>query len=360
MIALRHHEFHDGLGARFGELNGSEIVTDYGEPGAECRFLTESVGVIDLSFRGRICVLGQDRSKFLHGQLTNEIKRLQSGQGCYSALVTNKGKIQSDLNVHCLENEILLDFEPGLTDLVKERIERFVVADDVELCDVSEAFGVVSVQGPKAAEAISKLELPMAMPDGSHAVTWTEDETLGPIYLVCHPRLGGTGFDVYAADESVPAIADKLIAAARELDGGSVGWGAFEQVRIVTGIPRFGQDMTEDNLAPEAGIEDRAIAYDKGCYIGQEVLNRLHNFAEVSRSLRVLSLPKNAKPSKGDAIFADDKQVGEVTSAAALPGASTPTCIGFVRKGHKEIGAKLRIGDDPAEIVGLPFGAQAE
>lgn len=359
MTALRHHEFQDGLGARFGDLNGCEIVLDYGEAETEFRYLTQSAGVLDLGFRGRICVLGEDRSKFLHGQLTADIKRLQSGQGCYSALVTNKGKIQSDLNVHCLENEILLDFEPGLTELVKERIERFVVADDVELCDVSEAFGLVSVQGPKSAEVILKLGLPLELPTESHAVVWMEDATLGAIYLVCHPRLGTVGFDVYAADEAVPAIADKLIAAARESDGGAAGWTAFEQARIVGGIPRFGQDMTDANLAPEAGIEDRAIAYDKGCYIGQEVLNRLHNFAEVSRAMRVLNVPVEAKPTRGDALMADGKQVGELTSVAAVSGVANANCLGYVRKGSNAIGSKLSVNDGVAEIVGLPFGAKA-
>ena len=358
MNPLRHREFHEGLGAQFGELASCEIVTDYGDLTSELGFVSGSAGVLDFSFRGRICALGNDRAKFLHGQLTNDINRLQPGQGCYSALVTNKGKLESDLNVHCLENEILLDFEPGLTERVKERIERFIVADDVELCDVSDAFGLLSVQGPNAAEVVTRLKLSLELPKDSHGVAWLEDETLGALYVVCNPRLESVGFDIYAPEESIPAIADKLMAAAGELGGGAAGWSAFETARVLAGVPRFGCDMTESNLAPEAGIAERAISYNKGCYIGQEVLNRLHNFAEVNKSLRVLRIDVAEIPNDGDPVFDGEKQVGEITSAVREVGGDAAIALGYVRKGHNELGTKLRVGEAGAEVVGLPLGKQ--
>src|SRR5688500_13459661 len=110
MQPLVLHEFHQRLSARFASLNGTEIVAGYGEVLAEYRALRHSVGVFELSCRGRICLTGADRVRFLHGQVTNDIKRLRPGEGCYAVLVTAKGKMQSDLNIHCLENELLLDF----------------------------------------------------------------------------------------------------------------------------------------------------------------------------------------------------------------------------------------------------------
>src|SRR5438045_3609418 len=106
-------QFHEQLGARFGTLNGCEVVLDYGDSSSEYEALQSTAGVIDLSFRGRICLAGADRSRFLHGQVTNDVNKLKIGQGCYAALVSAKGKIESDLNIYCLENELLLDFEPG-------------------------------------------------------------------------------------------------------------------------------------------------------------------------------------------------------------------------------------------------------
>src|SRR5262245_40025943 len=127
MDALALHEFHHGLNASFGELNGAETVSNYGDVLAEYAALRESAGVLDLSFRSRIWLTGADRVRFLHGQVTNDVKRLQVGQGCYAALVTAKGKMESDLNIYALQDEVLLDFEPGLTEKISQRLEKYIV-----------------------------------------------------------------------------------------------------------------------------------------------------------------------------------------------------------------------------------------
>src|SRR5271170_2722066 len=113
MTALALHELHHGLGARFAEVNGCEAVDDYGDTMAEYTALRQTAGAFDLSFRGRICLTGADRVRFLNGQVTNNVKDLRAGEGCYAALVTAKGKMQSDLNIWRLTDELLLDFEPG-------------------------------------------------------------------------------------------------------------------------------------------------------------------------------------------------------------------------------------------------------
>src|SRR5271156_2647564 len=129
------HEFHHELNAHFGELNGAEMVAHYGDTLAEYAALRENAGVLDLSFRSRICLTGADRVRFLHGQVTNDIKRLHVGEGCYSAITTAKGKMESDLNIYALADELLLDFEPGLTKKISARLEKFIVADDVQILD---------------------------------------------------------------------------------------------------------------------------------------------------------------------------------------------------------------------------------
>src|SRR5580700_11066112 len=116
MNPLSPHEFHHSLGAHFSDLNEREIVAHYGDGRAEYQALRESAGVLDLSFRGRICLMGSDRARFLHGQITNDVKKLSTGEGGYAAVTTAKGKMESDLNVFSLPDELLLDFEPGLTE----------------------------------------------------------------------------------------------------------------------------------------------------------------------------------------------------------------------------------------------------
>jgi folate-binding protein YgfZ len=394
MQPLALHEFHFSLGARFTELNGTELVNDYGDWPAEHIALHQSAGVLDLSFRSRICLTGADRVRFLHGQVTNDVKRLRVGEGCYAAITTNKGKMESDLHIFCLADEFLLDFEPGLTGKISQRREKFIVADDVELVDVATDYGLLSVQGPKAAEVVSligligKDALPHVQADQQvgPAILKISHATLGEIYLMNHARLAGSagilpansgdqtvagrrqdaggpgpaGFDLFVPNSSLGAVADKLIAAARQIGGRACGWRAYETARIGAGIPRFGADMDENNLPLECGIENSAISYKKGCYIGQEVINRIHSFGHVTKELRGLRLTDDLKslPQRGDKLFHADKEVGYVTSAVKSP-AFGNIALGYVRREVNQIGTelilKMATGVSAAKIVSLPF-----
>src|SRR5271163_4311684 len=140
--------------SRFIDVNGRGAIAHFGGAPAAHAALDESAGISDLSFRGRLCVLGTDRVKFLNGQVTNNVKDLRTGEGCYAALVSAKGKIQSDLHIYILENEILLDFEPGLAGAVQQRLEKYIIAEDAQVADVSAQYGLWTVQGPKAATVI--------------------------------------------------------------------------------------------------------------------------------------------------------------------------------------------------------------
>jgi len=361
MSALPLHEFHHGLDARFAELNGAEVVGDYGDETAEHAALRGSAGVLDLSFRGRLCLTGADRLRFLHGQVTNDVKGLRPGQGCYAALVTAKGKMESDLNLFCLADELLLDFEPGLTAAVTQRLEKFLVADDVQIVDASPHYGLLSVQGPKSAVTVGGLGIFPELPSKPFASLKLTDATLGEIYLVNQPRLGSAGFDLFVPTDSLGAVADKLIAAAKAVGGRACGWAAFETARVEAGIPRFGADMDETNLPLECGIESRAVSYTKGCYIGQEVLNRVHSFGHVNRELRGLRLADDlpALPAKGDKLFHAGKEVGHITSAMKSPALRPNIALGLVRREANAIGTILTVksgaGEFAAEVVSLPF-----
>ena len=363
MNQLGLHEFHHSLGAHFGEETGEEVVLDYGDAMAEHTALREKAGVLDLSFRGRLCVVGADRARFLHGQVTNNIKDLKPGQGGYAAITTNKGKLQSDLNVHCLADELLLDFEPGLTAKLIERLEKFVVADDAQVMDVASHYGLLSVQGPQAAAVVTALGLFGAFPEKSFQSIKASDPTLGELYLANQPRTGATGFDVFVPVAAMGAVADKLIAAAKQLGGRACGWTALELARVEAGIPRFGADMDETNLPQEAGIETRAVSFNKGCYIGQEVINRVRTMGQVSRRLRGLRLPDAlpALPKRGDKLFHAGKEVGHITSAVASPSLRANFALGYVRKECNAVGTELTVrnafGEWPVQVVSLPFTA---
>jgi folate-binding protein YgfZ len=399
MSPLILHEFHHSLGAQFMELNGAEVVNGYGDWLAEHAALRESTGVIDLSFRSRICLAGEDRVRFLHGQVTNDVKKLRTGEGCYAAITTAKGKMESDLNIFCLADELLLDFEPGLTEKISARLEKFIVADDVQIVDAAPHYGLLSVQGPKAESTIHSLGLFSKIPAKPFDSVKISDATLGEIYLANNPRLfssplpaqrgeghsinqtssprpsppfmGGegevasVGFDLFVPNNSLGAVADKLIAAAKQIGGQAIGWQAFETARIEAAIPRNGTDMDETNIPLECGIESRAIVYNKGCYIGQEVINRIHSIGHVNRELRGLRLASDLKtlPQKHDKLFHAGKEVGYVTSAV-----KSRTCgniaLGYVRREANQIGNELMLrmaaSESVVKIVELPFCNSSE
>ena len=343
MNSLLLHEFHHTLGATFCEQYGEELVADYGDWLAEHAALRETVGVMDLSFRSRLCLLGADRARFLHGQVTNDVKKLRAGHGCYAAITTAKGKMESDVNIFCLTDELLLDFEPNLATKISARFEKFIVADDVQIVDAAPHYGLLSVQGAEAEKVVRALGLFDEISVTPLASVKISEAMLGDIYLVNHARLSTIGFDLFVPNSALAAVADKLIAAAKNVSGRAVGWTAWETTRIENGIPRFGADMDETNLPLECGIEARAIVYNKGCYLGQEIINRVHSFGHVTKELCRLRLTDDLSelPARGEKIFCAGKEVGYLTSVTKSPLFSGAIALGYVRREAKLAGNQL-------------------
>ncbi len=353
MIPLLLHDFHAHFGARFEDRNGSEIVANYGDTEAEYQATRDSAGIFDLSFRSRICLLGTDRQKFLHGQVTNNVRDLKPGEGCYAALITAKGKMQSDLRVFCLEEEILLDFEPGLTQTVIERLEKYLIADDVQLVDVAPHFGLLSVQGPQAAALVDGLNLGVSVPGTPFGHVKITHPALGDLYVANDARLGTAGIDFYVPVASLETALELLMQPAPGMDARLCGSAAFEMARIEQGIPRYGADMDETNLPPEAGLDRTGISYTKGCYIGQEVIARIRTYGQVARKLCRLEINDASQvPAKGTKLFSNGKDAGYITSAVHLPLAGMRG-LGYVRREANAPGTELLLGnlDQPAGKV---------
>jgi aminomethyltransferase len=312
----------------------------------EYRALTEAAGWLDLSDRSRLCLLGADREKFLHGQVTNDVLRLRTGQGAYAALVNAKGRLESDLFVYKLADELLLDLPPGLGAKVTARLEKHIIAEDVQIVDVSAAYALLSVHGPRAPEILAAAGLESAPADLlSFAIV---KMPAGDLCLARSDRFGALGYDLFVPQEHREEMAGRLDAAGAR----RVSWEVTEVLRIENAIPRFGADMDESNLAPETGIQSRAISYAKGCYIGQEVIARIRTYGQVAKALRLLKLDSAAPPAPGTKLLHGGKEVGWVTSCAFSPKHGAAVALGYVRKEVNAPGSKLGLaGGEPAEIV---------
>jgi folate-binding protein YgfZ len=269
--------------------------------------------------------------------------------------------MQSDLNVFCLQDELLLDFEPGLTSMVAERLEKYVIADDAQIVSVAPHYGLLTIQGPRAAELLARRDIALTPPAKPFASVKFDHKEFGELYLINHARLGTAGFDLFIPAAAMTAAVEKLAGAAVANNVALCGWQAFETARIEAGIPRFGVDMDETNIPLEAGLENGAISFNKGCYIGQEVISRIKTYSEVAKALRGLRLDpqSNSLPKKGDKLFREGKEVGYVTSSAFSLSLQACIALGYVRKDAFEIGTELRLytaeGERGARIVDLPF-----
>ena len=346
---------------QYTEVNGVSIRADYGNVLAEHAALRGAAAVLDLSARSRLCLGGTDAIRFLNGQVTNNVNDVIVGKGVYATLVNAKGKLQSDLNIYRLDAEVLLDFEPGLSERVQRRLEQFVVADDVQVVDVSSAYALFSVQGPRAAEVLQTFKWMPGLPVDSMDLIDLKDSPWGEVYVANLSRVGAGGFDCFIPTASVAAAREELTLGAEVVGGRVCGWEALEMARIEAGIPRFGADMDETNLAPEAGLESRAISYTKGCYIGQEVIARLRSVGHVNKRLCGLDLgpAHEGIPKRGDPLMSDQGAVGTLTSVTWSPTRGRVIALGYVRRDWARSGQLLSVQSvgmtTRAEVVDLPF-----
>jgi folate-binding protein YgfZ len=286
--------------------------------------------------------------------------------------VTAKGRLESDLNIHALENELLMDFEPGLTERIVARLDHYIVADDVQIVDVAPHYGLLSVQGPKASDALTQLGVFTKMPGQPFAVVSVSDPTIGDLYVVDRSRTGWPkapatvpGYDVYVPTEALGMVFDKLVGASKSLGGRAAGWTALEQRRVESGVPRFGADLDETNLAPEGGdaFVSHAISYSKGCYIGQEVIARIRTYGQVTRALRGLKFRDGDREvvPRGTKLQKDGKDVGVLTTGFWSPSHAAVIALGLVRKECNALGTELQVAVGASgrtvQVVELPFAA---
>ena len=359
-------ELQESLGARFKALNGVDLVASYGDLSGEWRALVETAGVVELSSRGRLCVVGADRRRFLHGQVTNEVSKLGLGDGCFAGLVSAKGKLEMDLHIFSLEEELLVDFEPGYHETIRGRLEAYVIGDDVQIVDAAPYYGLVSVQGPVSKKVLERLELLRDPPSADHGIVTVHDDALGLVYVANNPRVGSVGFDLFVPQAGLVPLFERMVHAARDLGGRACGFEAWEQARVEAGIPRYGVDMDATNLAPETGLERCGISYSKGCYIGQEIIARIRTYGQVTKALRVLGFEGStgALPARGDKLWTlAGKEAGYVTSAVRSVATGHVSGLGYVRKEVNEIGQELvwksSDGSFSVKIQGLPFSKSA-
>jgi folate-binding protein YgfZ len=304
---------------------------------AQYRALREEAGLLRGVERAWIRVSGAEGADFLQGQLTNDVEALEPGQGCYAALLDRKGHIQADMRVLRLApDEILIDAEPEAGPGVLRHLSMYKIGRDAEVEAADDGVALLALLGPRSAEIVGA---PLG-PENSHGEVRIDG-------IEC--RAVAT---VHGADLLVdPARADELEAALLAAGAEPIGPEAAEIARVEAGRPRLGREMSSATMPQEAGINERAVSFTKGCYVGQETVARLHYRGRPNRHLRGLRLSEPAE--RGAEISLDGKVVGRVGSTCVSPRLG-PIALALVRR-EAPPGATVDVGGAPAEVVPLPF-----
>jgi aminomethyltransferase len=297
--------------------------------------LRRSAAWIDVSARGRILVRGRDRARLLHNVTSNDVKKLAPGSGCYAFLLSPQGRIQADLHLFCFADHFLIDTEPELREKVAQLILKYKVADQVELEDVTSQTSAVAVEGPAAAAALAPIGAPI--PGGEYTHLPWDNATIAAVSLTGQP-----GFRIFDGLEMASRLATAGIQSASE--------GDIRQVRIENGIPRIGEDIRDTSL-PQETQQMQAVSFTKGCYIGQEIVERIRAQGHVNKKLVRLAIDAKTTPLSGTKLTADGKEAGEITSSVYVPVTGQVAALAYVRTPFVEPGTRLKAGELDALVT---------
>ena len=302
-----------------------------------------SAALIDRSSQGTVALTGGDRASFLHALLTNDIALLAKGRGVYAAYLTPQGRMISDMRVVETGNRMLLNVERGVAAPLAERLDKLVFTEDVQVTEAGD-LAILGMHGPSAARMIQRATGISVVDLANQYDNVTSDS----LTIVRDDALGVPGYEVYDLGSEVDAVRAKLIAAGAV----EASEDTAETLRIEAGRPRFGIDMNTDTIPLEAGLEDRAISFTKGCYVGQEVIIRVmhRGHGRVARRLVSILLSNGTVPARGDKIQSGDRVVGDVTSATASPMLGAPLALGYVQRDHATPGTELTVNGSQARV----------
>lgn len=307
--------------------------------------LTEGVGLADFSDRTQIELTGKDRASFLHNLCTNEIKKLSPGSGCEAFLTNVQGKILAHVLVFCRADSLVLETVPGQAEAIMSHLDRYLIREDVQLLDRSVAWCELLVAGKKSIGLLRQLVSADPPAELAHHL----DAEMNSVNVSIR-RIEITRPVCYLV--SAPAGNLASVAAALEQAGATrCGAGVLEMARIEAGWPLYGLDITDKNLPQEVNRDAKAISFTKGCYLGQETVARIDALGHVNRMLVRVRFSALEIPAAGTPLIADDKTVGQVTSAAYSPQLAAPLALAYVRREFHAAGTRLTCTAGEAEVL---------
>jgi len=343
-------ELHRAAGATVGEWFGCELPSDFGDWLTEYRYVRETVALLDKNYRTYFALSGPDRVRFLNAILTNNIKDLKLGQGVVSLFLNPQGRIQAEIETYAEDLRLFCVSFIEVREKLVPALDHYIIMDDVTLTDETARYGTLALEGPRAAEAVKRL----ANVDITTLaeLEWRESSVGAiPCRIVRRSPSAHPSTEFVCEQTHLEELWKLLRDAANSAGGGPVGYTALNSLRLESGIPWFGYDFGDKQIPHEAGLEKSHISYTKGCYTGQEIVERVRSRGQVNRVRVLFKLDAKELPPTDAPILSEGKEVGQVTRSGYSPAFQSNIAMGYVRREQSVDGVQVTIAASNARAV---------
>ena len=340
---------HAAAGAKMGVWLGCALPDYFGDAAAEYRSARDTVALIDKNYRAHLSFTGPDRVRYLNAILTNNIKDLATGHGIVSLLLNPQGHILAEIETYAFADRLLCVSYAMIRERLIEWLDKYIIMDDVTLIDETPRYGTLALEGPKAAALVKEVS-------GADITKFEELSSRGgnvgsiPCFIVKRSPGGVPGAEFLAESAKLPDLWQVLLDAVRWHEGAPMGYTALSATRLAQGVPWFGYDFGEKQIPHEAGLQDSHISYTKGCYTGQEIVERVRSRGQVNRQRVELLFSGDVVPGPDTLLSLDGKEVGYVTRAARIWDPTRIIGMGYVRKEANLPGTVLQCGSGTATV----------
>ncbi len=352
--ALRAQVGNQAQPLREIDYRGATVAARFADPQAEFAAMTGGCGIYDLGFRAWISLTGSDHVRWLNGMVTNNIRDLAVGHGLYAFLLNPQGRILGDMFVYNQGKALIVETDRSQVEKIIATFDHYIIMDNVEVTNISDRQTAIGLAGPRSRAILNRAGIEVPNLEKLQMMTPKCDCDCGcaQCTVVYGEDAPQESYEVWLAPQDVYKTWQALIAAGAT----PVGSEALEMQRIVAGVPLYGVDIRERDL-PQETEQMRALNFNKGCYVGQEIVERIRSRGNVHRKLTGFQVEGTAPIAAGDKIVAGEKEVGEVTSVAVLnaPSGQRTVAMGYIRREVGVPGCEVTIGSVKASVVQLPM-----
>jgi folate-binding protein YgfZ len=351
-------ELHRKNGAQMGLWFGCDLPDSFADWEEEYRNLREGAALLDKNYRAYLEFSGPDRARFLNAILTNDIKALKDHRGTVSLFLSPQGHIQAEIETYAFGETLFCVSYAMIRERLIPALDKYIIMDDVTLADRTDAYATLGIEGPKAAEVVlAESGVDLA------AMVELESREAKIGYLPCRvskrSQGGMASAEFLVEREKATQLWNLLHQEVCRAGGGPAGYKALNAVRLERGIPWFGYDFGEKQIPHEAALQDSHISYTKGCYTGQEIVERVRSRGQVNRVRVSLRFDGATGPAAYTPLRADGKEVGSVTRSGFSPAARAWIGMGYVRREQSTLGTVLELADGKATVIAAPIASAA-